>query len=63
MFDDMIESTTAKNSSRKPWTVFVSLLIQALLVVILILIPLIYTQALPKTAWTMMLTAPPPPPR
>jgi protein TonB len=61
MFDDMIESTSGRKGTRKTWTVFVSLVIQVILVGILVLIPLIYTQALPKTMLTMMITAPPPP--
>src|SRR6201998_1162374 len=61
MFEDMVLSGKTK-ATNKPWTVVVSMLAQALLVGILILIPLIYTEALPKTMMATMLTAPPPPP-
>ena len=61
MFEDMVLSGKTKRTN-KPWTVALSLAIQALLVGILILIPLIYTEALPKTMMATMLTAPPPPP-
>ncbi len=60
MFEDMVLSGKTKRTN-KPWTVALSLAIQALLVGILILIPLIYTEALPKTMMATMLTAPPPP--
>ena len=62
MFDDLVESGVAKQSTRKPWTVAVSLIAQCCLVVLLVLIPLIYTQVLPATVWATTMTAPPPPP-
>jgi protein TonB len=43
-------------------TVFVSFILQLLLVGIAILIPLIYTDTLPRTQLTSFLVAPPPPP-
>src|SRR5207245_5956521 len=46
----------------KPLTVLVSMLFHCLFLVIMILIPLIYTEALPKAMMATMLTAPPPPP-
>lgn len=61
MFEDMVLSGKTKKTN-KPWTVALSLVIQAVIVGILILIPLIYTEALPKTMMATMLTAPPPPP-
>ncbi len=48
--------------TRKPWTVFVSFLLQCLIIGVLILIPLIYTEALPKQQLMTFLVAPPPPP-
>ena len=44
MFEDMVLSGNTK-ATNKPWTVVVSMLLQATLVGILILIPLIYTEA------------------
>ena len=61
MFEDMVLSGDTKRTN-KPWTVVLSMVVQAVLVGILILIPLIYTEALPKTMMATMLTAPPPPP-
>src|SRR5579859_5719727 len=61
MFEDMVLSGKTKRTN-KPWTVVLSMVVQAVLVGILILIPLIYTEALPKTMMATMLTAPPPPP-
>ncbi len=62
MFEDLVESSPIRKRTNKPWTIFVSTLLQCLLLGVLILIPLIYTEALPKTMLTMLLVAPPPPP-
>lgn len=62
MFDDLVESSPVKKKTNKPWTIFLSTVLQFLLLAILILIPLIYTEALPKTMLTTLLVAPPPPP-
>lgn len=43
-------------------TVFISTVFQTLLLGVMILIPLIYTEALPKAMLTTFLVAPPPPP-
>src|SRR5487761_192156 len=61
MFDQLVESTN-KSTTHKDWTVWLSALIQALILGILILIPLIYTSALPSAMMTTFLVAPPPPP-
>src|SRR5712675_2268055 len=62
MFEDMVVSSPHPNKTNKPWTVVVSMVAQTIFLAILILIPLIYTEALPKTMMATMLTAPPPPP-
>src|SRR5256885_7206734 len=62
MFDDMVVSSPHPSKTNKPWTVVVSMIFQTIFLSILILIPLIYTEALPKTMMATMLTAPPPPP-
>jgi protein TonB len=62
MFEEMLISSPNPKKTNKPWTVFVSMLFQVAFLGILILIPLIYTEALPKTMMATMLTAPPPPP-
>jgi len=48
--------------TKTPFTVFLSFLLQCLLIAIAILIPLIYTETLPSTQLTSFLVAPPPPP-
>jgi protein TonB len=48
--------------TKKTWTVLVSFVGQILLVLVAILIPLIYTDTLPRTTLTSFLVAPPPPP-
>ena len=63
MFEEMVVSNPGGNKkTNKPWTVMLSMLVQAAFVTVIILIPLIYTEALPKASLTTFLTAPPPPP-
>ena len=62
MFDELVECNPVSKRSNKPWTVALSTLIQCGLLGVLILIPLIYTEALPKTMLTTLLVAPPPQP-
>jgi protein TonB len=60
----MFEQTfvNAESKTRKPWTVFLSFVVQCLFIGVLVLIPLIYTDSLPRAQLTSFLTAPPPPP-
>ncbi|MDX1979904.1 MAG: energy transducer TonB [Bryobacteraceae bacterium] len=60
MFEQSLVDGQGQTS--KPWTVFVSFISQMLLTGVLILIPLIYTDTLPKAQLTSFLVAPPPPP-
>jgi protein TonB len=62
MFEELVVSSPNPKKTNKPWTVVVSMMFQIAFLAILILIPLIYTEALPKTMMATMLTAPPPPP-
>jgi protein TonB len=62
MFEEMVISSPNPKKTNKPWTVVLSMVFQVAFLGILILIPLIYTEALPKTMMATMLTAPPPPP-
>src|SRR3984957_19646648 len=62
MFNELIESSLQKNKTYTGWSVIVSAIIQVSALSILILIPLIYTQALPKAMLATLLVAPPPPP-
>jgi hypothetical protein len=47
MFDDLVESSVIRKKTNKSWTVTLSFIIQGIVVVVFILIPLIYTEALP----------------
>lgn len=60
MFEQTFVEGTGKTN--KPWTVAVSFVIQCFLIAIAILVPLIYTDTLPRTTLTSFLVAPPPPP-
>ena len=62
MFDQLVESSPQGKKTNKPVTIFISTVVQVFLIGILILVPLIYTEALPRTMLTTLLVAPPPPP-
>jgi protein TonB len=62
MFEEMVVSNAKNKKTNKPWTVFISMVLQIAFLALLILIPLIYTEALPKTLMSSILLAPPPPP-
>ena len=62
MFEEMVVSSQTSKKTNKPWTVVLSMAIQVSLLAILVLIPLIYTEALPKAMLATGLVAPPPPP-
>ncbi len=62
MFDDLVESSVVPKRTNKSWTVLISAIIQGAILFVLILIPLIYTEALPKQLLTTFLVAPAPPP-
>ena len=63
MFEEMVVSSPSGNKkTNKPWTVILSMVVQVAFLAVLILIPLIYTEALPKASLGMLLIAPPPPP-
>ncbi|HUI51454.1 MAG TPA: energy transducer TonB [Terriglobales bacterium] len=62
MFEEMVVSSPKGKKTNKPWTVVLSMIVQIVFLSVLILIPLIYTEALPKTLMSSILLAPPPPP-
>lgn len=62
MFDELLESSSHREKTNTKWTVLFSIFAQASFIIILILIPLIYTEALPKAMLSTLLVAPPPPP-
>lgn len=60
MFEQTFVDGVGKTN--KGWSVIVSFLFQMMLIGVLVLIPLIYTDTLPKAQLTSFLVAPPPPP-
>ena len=60
----MFEQTFVEGvgKTNKTWTVLVSFIAQCFLIVIAIILPMIYFDALPQTQLTSFLVAPPPPP-
>jgi periplasmic protein TonB len=61
MFNELVVSGDQART-HKPWSVALSALIQATILGVLILIPLLYTEVLPKAMLNTFLVAPPPPP-
>jgi periplasmic protein TonB len=62
MFEDSLLEYGGRLKTRKPVTVFISFVVQIVIVGILVLIPLIYTEVLPRRQMMTFLMAPPPPP-
>jgi protein TonB len=62
MFEDSLVESSGKLKTKRGLTTFLSFGLQILLVGVMILIPLIYTEALPKQQLMTFLVAPPPPP-
>jgi periplasmic protein TonB len=62
MFEDSLIESGGKLKTRRGRTSFVAFILEAIIVGVMILIPLIFTEALPKTQMMTLLVAPPPPP-
>jgi len=62
MFEDSLLESAGKLKTRRSWTTVLSFLLQCALIGILVLVPLIYTEALPRQQLMTFLVAPPPPP-
>ena len=62
MFEDSLIESGGKLKTKRGWTSIVSFLIQFMIIGVMVLIPLIFTEALPKTVTLGFLVAPPPPP-
>jgi len=62
MFEDSLVESSGRLKTKRGWTTFVSFAMQMLLLGVLVLIPLIYTEALPKAQMMTFIAAPPPPP-
>jgi protein TonB len=58
MFSELVESVARPSSKRKGWAVATSAALQAACLPILIIIPLLYTEALPKIIYNSVLVAP-----
>ena len=61
MFDQLVVSGDMQKT-HKPWAVTLSAIVQTVILGVMILIPLIYTEALPKGMLNTFLVAPAPPP-
>ncbi len=62
MFEDSLIESGGRRGGKRGATTVLSFVLQAILLGVLILIPLIYTEALPKQQLMTFLVAPPPPP-
>ncbi len=62
MFEDSLLESGGKLKKGNPVTTALSFILQIFLIGVLVLIPLIYTEALPKQQLMTFLVAPPPPP-
>lgn len=60
MFSELVESVVARKQTRKRWAIVASGTVQCACLVTLLLTPLIYTRALPKSVLNAMLTVPAP---
>src|SRR6185437_12689949 len=62
MFEDSLIESGGRLKTKRGRTTLVSFILEAIVVIILILIPLMFTEALPKGQLMTFLVAPPPPP-
>ena len=62
MFDELVESSVVKKKTNTSWAVTLSVIVQCGIFFFVMVITLIYTQALPKAMLSTLLVAPPPPP-
>src|SRR5664279_1093941 len=62
MFEDSLVESSGTLSKRNPWTAAIAFAMQGLLAGGLVLLPLIYTEALPGRQQGSIFTEPPPPP-
>jgi protein TonB len=62
MFEDSLIESGGRLSTKRGLTTTISFLFEAMLLGVMILIPLLFTDALPKTQLLTLIVAPPPPP-
>ena len=62
MFEDSLMESGGKLKTKSKYWMIGTFIFNAAILGTMILIPLLYPEALPKTAMTALLSAPPPPP-
>jgi periplasmic protein TonB len=62
MFEDSLLESGGRLKTKRGWTTSIGRLLQVGLLVVMVLMPLIFTEALPKQQLMTFLVAPPPPP-
>jgi periplasmic protein TonB len=62
MFEDSLIESGNRLKTKRGWTSIVSFALQMCIIGVMVLIPLIFTEALPKGQMMFLLVAPPPPP-
>jgi periplasmic protein TonB len=62
MFEDSLIESGGKLKTKRGFTSAIAFLIEAMILIVLVLIPLVFTEALPRTQLMTFLVAPPPPP-
>jgi len=62
MFEDSLIESGGRLRTKRGRTSFIAFALQIMIVIVMILVPLIFTEALPRTQLMTFLVAPPPPP-
>ncbi len=62
MFEDSLMESGGRLKTKQGATTAISFILQILLIGVLVLLPLVFTEALPKQQLMTFLVAPPPPP-
>ncbi|HKD84348.1 MAG TPA: energy transducer TonB [Terriglobales bacterium] len=62
MFEDSLMESGGKIKTKRGATTIIAFILEVLFLIVLVLLPLIFTEALPTKQLMTMLTAPPPPP-
>jgi len=62
MFEDSLIESGGRLKTKRGWTSLVSFTLEFMIIGVMVLIPLIFTEALPKGTTMFLLVAPPPPP-
>ena len=62
MFEDSLMESGGRLKGKRGTTTVISFVLQILLIGVLVLLPLIFTEALPRQQLMTFLVAPPPPP-